>query len=71
MANFNSQIRKLWGNYIQISDKSYDDNFFAQKYGEIGINSRKEWFIWKSNINSMIDNETEKAEYAKKYRIKF
>lgn len=33
----------------QIKRTSYDDWFFKDKYKEYGINSRYDWFIWKTN----------------------
>lgn len=70
MRNFTNEIAGLRSNYSNINETANDDNFFNQKYGEIGINSRKDFYIWKSNITKFASDE-EIAELSKKYRIKF
>lgn len=70
MRNFKSEIAGLRSNYSNVRENAHDDNFFKQKYGEIGINSRKDFYIWKSNITKMA-SEQEIAELSKKYNIRF
>ena len=51
IADFNmSKVNQFFYKYQQIADKSNDDKFFEEKYGHLGITSRKEWFIWKTEF---------------------
>lgn len=59
----NIAIHKFWSKYDRIDDKSYDDDWFADHYEEIGIKTRKEWFIWK--------NERMTKKEAKKYKLDY
>ena len=73
MKNFKNEIdsiRSIKSEYNSIPNESNDDNYFAEKYGEIGINSRKDFFIWKDNISSMASNK-EIKELESKYNITF
>lgn len=73
MKQFNDLIQKfksLKSEYASIPNESNDDNYFAEKYGEIGINSRKDFFILKDNISSMASAK-EIKELEIKYKIKF
>lgn len=63
-------IKSIKSEYISIPNESNDDNYFAEKYGEIGINSRKDFFIWKDNISSIASSE-EIKELESKYKINF
>lgn len=73
MKNFKNtidSIKSIKCEYMSIPNESNDDNYFAEKYGEIGINSRKDFFIWKDNISSIASSE-EIKELASKYNINF
>lgn len=73
MKNFKNEIesiKRIKCEYMSIPNESNDDNYFAEKYGEIGINSRKDFFIWKDNISSMASNK-EIKELESKYKINF
>ena len=73
MKNFKKEIesiKSIKSEYTSIPNESNDDNYFAEKYGEIGINSRKDFFIWKDNISSMASAK-EIKELESKYKIKF
>lgn len=73
MKNFKDTIDAIKSSkseYTRIPNESNDDNYFAEKYGEIGINSRKEFFILKDNIASMASPE-EIKKLESKYKIKF
>ena len=63
-------IKSIKSEYMSIPNESNDDNYFAEKYGEIGINSRKDFFIWKDNISSIASSE-EIKELESKYKINF
>ena len=63
-------IRSIKSEYNSIPNESNDDNYFAEKYGEIGINSRKDFFIWRDNISS-IASDKEIKELESKYNITF
>lgn len=73
MKNFKNEIetiKRIKSEYMSIPNESNDDNYFAEKYGEIGINSRKDFFIWKDNISSIASSK-EIKEIESKYNIKF
>ena len=73
MKNFRNaidSIKSIKSEYMSIPNESNDDNYFAEKYGEIGINSRKDFFIWKDNISSIASSK-EIKEIESKYNIKF
>lgn len=73
MKNFKNtieSIKSIKSEYMSIPNESNDDNYFAEKYGEIGINSRKDIFIWKDNISSIATSE-EIKELESKYKINF
>ena len=73
MKNFKNaieSIKSIKSEYNSIPNESKDDNYFAEKYGEIGINSRKDFFIWKDNISS-IASDKEIKEIESKYNINF
>lgn len=73
MKNFKNtieSIKSIKSEYMSIPNESNDDNYFAEKYGEIGINSRKDFFIWKDNISSIASSE-EIKELEGKYNINF
>ena len=73
MKNFKNtieSIKRIKNEYISIPNESNDDNYFAEKYGEIGINSRKDFFIFKDNISSIASSE-EIKEFESKYNINF
>lgn len=73
MKNFKNtieSIKSIKSEYMSIPNESNDDNYFAEKYGEIGINSRKDFFIWKDNISSIATSE-EIKELESKYNINF
>lgn len=73
MKNFKNEIesiKRIKNEYMSIPNESNDDNYFAEKYGEIGINSRKDFFIWKDNISSIATSE-EIKEIKSKYNINF
>ena len=73
MKNFKDSIesiKKIKSEYMSIHNESNDDHYFAEKYGEIGINSRKDFFIFKDNISSIATSE-EIKEIKNKYNIKF
>lgn len=73
MKNFKTtidSIKSIKSEYNSIPNESKDDNFFAEKYGEIGINSRKDFFILKDNISS-IASDKEIKELESKYNITF
>lgn len=73
MKNFKNEIesiKRIKCEYMSIPNESNDDNYFAEKYGEIGINSRKDFFIWKDNISSIASSE-EIKEFESKYNINF
>lgn len=73
MKNFKNtieSIKSIKTEYMSIPNESNDDNYFAKKYGEIGINSRKDIFIWKDNISSIATSE-EIKELESKYKINF
>ena len=73
MKNFKNEIesiKSIKSEYNSIPNESKDDNYFAEKYGEIGINSRKDFFIWKYNISS-IASDKEIKEIESKYNINF
>ena len=73
MKNFKDSIesiKKIKSEYMSIHNESNDDNYFAEKYGEIGINSRKDFFIFKDNISSIATSE-EIKEIKNKYNINF
>ena len=73
MKNFKNEIesiKSIKSEYNSIPNESKDDNYFAEKYGEIGINSRKDFFIWKDNISSIASNK-EIKELESKYNINF
>lgn len=44
------KISKYLNKYQNVADKSNDDAYFVEKYGKLGITSRKEWFIWKTEF---------------------
>lgn len=73
MKNFKNEIesiKSVKSEYNSIPNESKDDNFFAEKYGDIGINSRKDFFIWKDNISSIATSK-EIKEIESKYKINF
>lgn len=73
MTNFKDSIesiKRIKCEYTSIPNESNDDNYFAEKYGEIGINSRKDFFIFKNNISSIATSK-EIKEIESKYNINF
>ncbi len=48
--NYREIIVSCWDKYQRVNDKAYDDSFFYNKYKDVGITSRKEWFIVKNEL---------------------
>lgn len=44
------KLNRFFSKYQNIANESNDDKFFVEKYGHLGIKTRKEWFIWKTEF---------------------
>lgn len=49
-TGYQDLIKLCWNKYDYVNNKAYDDSFFLNKYGDIDITSRKEWFIVKTEL---------------------